>query len=80
MRRTILIHKLASKTAPWLAGVGLAGGQVGLASRCTIPSQGACSGCGSCAVVVASLVTWAIILKKRRGDEWYIESTDDTAK
>ncbi|HHJ39339.1 MAG: hypothetical protein AXA67_02410 [Methylothermaceae bacteria B42] len=74
------ISNLTSKTAPWLAGAGLAGGQAGLAVRCTVPSQGLCSGCGSCAVVVASLVTWAVVLKKRKGDAWYIETTRDADK
>ncbi len=74
------VINLTSKAAPWLAGVGLAGGQAGLATRCTVPGQGVCSGCGSCAMVVASLVTWAVIAKKRQGDAWYIATTRDAEK
>ncbi len=66
-----MIKTMMLKISPWLAGMGLAGGQVGLATRCTVPQQGTCGGCGSCAVVVASLVTWAVMANKRRGGDFY---------
>ena len=60
---------LFSKTAPWLGGVGMAVGQAAVATRCTIPEQGTCMGCGSCLVVIGSLVTWAIHAKKQQQTE-----------
>ena len=57
---------LFSKTLPWLGGVGMAVGQAAVATRCTIPEQGACMGCGSCLVVIGSLATWAIHAKKQQ--------------
>ncbi|BCX81497.1 hypothetical protein MIT9_P1075 [Methylomarinovum caldicuralii] len=72
-----MLKTLWFKTAPWLAGAGIAGGQAGLATRCTVPQQGVCSGCGSCAVVVASLVTWAVVAKKRRGGDFYTVTTEE---
>lgn len=71
-----LRKRLQQQIAPWLAGVGIAGGQAGLATRCTVPQQGICSGCGSCAVVVASLVTWAVAAKKHRGGDFYTVTTE----
>ncbi len=63
---------LLMKMTPWLAGAGFAAGHVLTSSNCTIPQQGKCSVCGGCVVALASLVTWAVV-KKRDGDEWYIE-------
>ena len=57
---------LFSKAAPWLGGVGMAVGQAAVATRCTIPEQGTCMGCGSCLVVIGSLATWAIHAKKQQ--------------
>ncbi len=74
------IKCLWQKTVPWLAGVGLAGGHAGVAARCTVPQQGVCAGCGSCAVVVASLVTWAVAARKRRGGDFYTVTTEASAK
>ncbi|BCX89118.1 hypothetical protein MIN45_P1488 [Methylomarinovum tepidoasis] len=73
-----MLKTLWFKTVPWLAGVGIAGGQAGLATRCTVPQQGLCSGCGSCAVVAASLVTWAVMAKKRRGGDFYTVTTEES--
>ncbi len=71
-----MLKTIWMKTAPWLAGAGLAGGHAGVATRCTVPQQGVCAGCGSCAVVVASLVTWALVAKKRRGGDFYTVTSD----
>jgi len=60
------VKTLFSKAAPWLGGVGMAVGQAAVATRCTIPEQGACMGCGSCLVVIGSLATWAIHAKKQQ--------------
>lgn len=65
-------NSLLMKMTPWLAGAGFAAGHVLTSSNCTIPQQGKCSACGGCVVALASLVTWAVV-KKRDGDEWYIE-------
>lgn len=61
-----MVKTLLSKTAPWLAGVGMAAGQAAVATRCTIPEQGTCVGCCSCLVVLGSLAGWAIQSKKQQ--------------
>jgi uncharacterized membrane protein YebE (DUF533 family) len=60
------VKTLFLKTAPWLAGVGMAAGQAAVATRCTVPEQGTCVGCCSCLVVIGSLATWAIQAKKKQ--------------
>ena len=60
---------LLEKTLPWLAGAGMALGHAAVANNCTLP-QGRCSSCGSCIVVVGSLVAWAVAKKHQHG-EWY---------
>ena len=60
------IEAAARKALPWLGGAGMALGHAAVSSNCTIPQQGQCSSCGSCVVVVGSLVVWA--LAKKRGE------------
>lgn len=60
-----MMKTLFLKTAPWLAGMGMAVGQAAVATRCTVPEQGTCVGCCSCLVVVGSLASWAIQSKKQ---------------
>jgi len=60
------VKTLFLKTAPWLAGVGMAAGQAAVATRCTVPEQGTCVGCCSCLVVIGSLATWAIQANKQQ--------------
>jgi len=57
---------LLEKTLPWLAGAGMALGHAAVANNCTLPS-GRCSSCGSCIVVVGSLVAWAMAKQRRHG-------------
>ena len=59
-----------SRTAPWLAGAGLALGHIATTSNCTLPQQGRCSTCGSCIIALGALVTWAV-LKKTKDDDLY---------
>ncbi len=51
---------------PWLAGAGLAAGQIAASTGCTVPRSGQCSTCGGCVVAVGALAGWAL-LKRRRG-------------
>lgn len=69
---TLLGHPTTQKVLPWLAGAGMALGHAAVSANCTLPQQGRCAACGSCILVVGSLVAWAMV-KKRRGDEFYIQ-------
>ncbi|WP_036246320.1 hypothetical protein [Methylococcus capsulatus] len=60
-------HPLVQKILPWLAGAGMGLGHAAVASNCTVPQQGRCSSCGSCIVVVGSLVAWALSRQRGRG-------------
>jgi hypothetical protein len=60
-------HPLARKLLPWLAGAGMGLGHAAVASNCTVPQEGRCSSCGSCIVVVGSLVAWALSRKRGQG-------------
>lgn len=53
---------------PWVAGIGFAATQIASSSRCTAVNQGHCSQCGSCAIALAGLVTWALSKNKNRDD------------
>jgi len=64
-----MMKTLLSKTAPWLAGVGMAAGQAAVATRCTVPEQGTCVGCCSCLVVIGSLASWALQNKRQQQAE-----------
>lgn len=68
----LLGHPTTQKVLPWLAGAGMALGHAAVSANCTLPQQGRCAACGSCVLVVGSLVAWAMV-KKRRGDEFYIQ-------
>lgn len=59
-----------AKVVPWLAGIGMGLGHAAVASRCTVPYLGRCSQCGSCLVVVVSLLAGAVA-KKRDGKAFY---------
>lgn len=63
---------MAEKALPWLAGAGMAVGHAAVSSNCTLTAQGRCTACGSCIVVVGSLVAWAMA-KKKRGDDFYAD-------
>ena len=65
-----LAHPLTQKALPWLAGTGMALGHAAVASNCTLPEQGRCAACGSCILVVGSLVAWAVA-RQRQGGEFY---------
>lgn len=70
----MLGHPLVRKVLPWLAGAGMGLGHAAVASNCTVPQQGRCSSCGSCIVVVGSLVVWAFSRKRGEG-AFYEESS-----
>lgn len=63
---------LKTRVLPWLAGAGMAFGHAAVASNCTVPQQGRCSSCGSCVLVVGSLVAWA--LSRQRGGKPFYEA------
>lgn len=67
----LLERPLVQKTLPWLAGAGMALGHAAVASNCTVPQQGRCAACGSCILVVGSLVAWAMA-RKGRSDDFYL--------
>ncbi len=52
---------------PWIAGMGLAAGQIVLTSGCSIPRDGRCSGCGGCVVALGGLVGWALLQRRTSG-------------
>jgi len=75
--------KRHEKLLPWVAGAGFAVSGAGfavshlvIASSCTVPKEGRCSTCGGCVVALAAIVTWAIY-KKREGNEFYENNTQD---
>ncbi len=51
---------------PWLAGAGLAIAHIEISGNCTLATQGRCSTCGSCAIAVVSLVSWALLKKQKK--------------
>lgn len=63
-----------TRALPWLAGAALASGQLLAASRCTVPEQGQCSACGSCAIAIGGLLTWAWSQRGRR-EHFFIRSS-----
>ncbi len=63
------------KVLPWVAGVGFAASQIASSSRCTAINHGHCSKCGSCAIALVGLVTWALSKNKDR-DEFFIENIE----
>lgn len=68
-------QKLASygqRLAPWLGGAGIALGHIAASVNCTVPQQGRCGACGSCVLVVGSLVGWAWA-KRKRADDFYLD-------
>jgi len=60
------------KVLPWVAGVGFAASQIASSSRCSAVEHGHCSKCGSCAIAIVGLVTWALSKNKDR-DDFFIE-------
>ncbi|MCP4990511.1 MAG: hypothetical protein GY928_32065 [Colwellia sp.] len=60
------------KVLPWVAGVGFAASQIASSSRCSAVEHGHCSKCGSCAIALVGLVTWALSKNKDR-DDFFIE-------
>lgn len=68
-------HPWLMKALPWLAGAGIAGGQILVASNCSVTSQGRCSACGSCVIAIGSLVSWSY-LRRNQADEFYLSESD----
>jgi len=66
------IGRLVARSVPWLAGAGMAAGHIAVSVNCTVPQQGRCAACGSCIVVVGSLVGWAL-WKNRQGGVFYVD-------
>ncbi len=66
------VSEQAIKVLPWVAGVGFAASQIATSSRCTAVNHGHCSKCGSCAIAIVGLVTWALSKNKDR-DDFFIE-------
>ena len=60
------IADVAQRSLPWIAGAGLAASHTLLSSNCTVPRNGQCSTCGSCVLVLGTLVGWAL-WKKQQG-------------
>jgi len=56
-------YKLLKRIAPWFAGGSLAIAHITVSTNCTVTREGRCSACGSCAVVLFALVTWAVLKK-----------------
>jgi hypothetical protein len=50
----------------------MAAGHIAVSVNCTVPQQGRCAACGSCIVVVGSLVGWAL-WKNRQGGVFYVD-------
>lgn len=66
---------LVMKALPWLAGAGIAAGQILVASNCSVTKQGQCNSCGSCIIAIGSLVSWTY-LKRNQADEFYIDNSE----
>ncbi len=60
-------HRVA-RLLPWLAGAGLAAGQIALSSSCSLPRDGRCTACGGCVVALGVLVSWAVLKKHGEGE------------
>jgi len=73
--KTVKVNKVLKTVAPWLAGSGIAVGHILTSSNCTIPQTGQCTSCGSCVVVLGSLVGWAVIKNKNSNQEFFMEET-----
>jgi hypothetical protein len=52
--------------APWVAGASLAVTHIAMSTNCTVTREGRCNTCGSCAVALIALVSWAVM---RKGDK-----------
>lgn len=65
------------RLAPWLGGAGIAIGHIAASTNCTIPQQGRCGACGSCILVVGSLVGWAWA-KRDRSEDFYLGDDKST--
>jgi hypothetical protein len=65
------------KALPWLAGAGIAAGQILVASNCSVTKQGQCNSCGSCIIAIGSLVGWTY-LKRNKADEFYLDNKDNS--
>ncbi len=71
--------KLGSKlqsALPWVAGAGLAASHSLMASNCSLPKSGQCSTCGSCSVVLVTLVSWALLKRDKSQSEFYASDED----
>ncbi len=60
------------KVVPWVAGIGFAASQALASSNCSAVTHGKCSQCGSCAIALGGLVSWALSRNKDRND-FFIE-------
>ncbi len=70
------VKKIARNSLPWLTGAGLAASHTLLSSNCTVTKNGQCSTCGSCAVVLGTLVVWAIWKKESQCKQYDLIGTD----
>jgi hypothetical protein len=55
--------KKLKQLAPWCAGASLAVTHIAMSTNCTVTREGHCNSCGSCAVALIALVSWAVIKK-----------------
>ncbi|MBT3205871.1 MAG: hypothetical protein HOM14_07165 [Gammaproteobacteria bacterium] len=58
--------------APWAAGASLAVTHIAMSTNCTVTREGHCNTCGSCAVALIALVSWAVM---KKGDQEELSST-----
>ncbi len=58
--------------APWAAGASLAVTHIAMSTNCTVTREGHCNTCGSCAVALVALVSWAVM---KKGDQEELSST-----
>ncbi len=55
--------KQVKQLAPWFAGASLAVTHIAMSTNCTVTREGHCNTCGSCAVALIALVSWAVMKK-----------------
>lgn len=60
--------------APWVAGASLAVTHIAMTTNCTMTREGHCNTCGSCAVALVALVSWAVM---KKGDRQQFAADND---
>jgi len=58
--------KQLKQLAPWVAGASMAVTHIAMSSNCSVTREGRCNTCGSCAVALIALVSWAVMKKDYR--------------